>query len=315
MNKKLDKYEVPDWMGRFPFEPDKKKVCVIRKEMEASFIYGFEGTEIENYVYTSTDNLSVVEWGLASGLHIGPAAQHLHGDECYYLYEGELTVCNPESGESFVLNEGEAIYIPQETRHQGFNFGSKKVTVIACMAPVVWAEDTGSVIPQVKNPRFLKGPEEPKYGKTYPLYVLPQVKRTMDALGNWPAPSSALRKEKQMVALRSENRLNLISGKERHIFYSFMVSNDYMNVAIATIPIATTSEIEKHNGDEVINVLEGELCVRIVNPGDGMKGETAFPHMRVRNRESLLIPAGVSHQYINISNDVIKAYMAIAPRL
>lgn len=313
--KKIDKYEVPEWMGRFPFPPDKKKVCIITKEMQVPFIYGFETTEIENQVYTSTDNLSIVEWILAPGRHIGPAAQHLHGDECYYLLEGELTVCNPETGESFILKEGDAIYIPQETRHQGFNFTNNRVVVIACMAPVIWAEDTGSVIPKVESPRFLKGPEEPKYDKPQSLYSIPEVKRTIDALGNWPAPSSVLRKEKQLVILRPDNRLTLIHGRERHILFSFLVSNDYMNVAIVSIPVATTSEVEKHKGDEVINVLEGELCVRICNAGDGIKGETAFPHLRIRKRETMLIPEGVSHQYINFSNDVVKAYVAIAPRL
>ena len=42
--------------------------------------------------------------------------------------------------------------------------------------------------------------------------------------------------------------------------FSFVVSSDYMHLAVLTVPVAAVSEFETHDGDEIINVLEGELC-------------------------------------------------------
>ena len=314
MIEKKDKYEIPEWMGCFPFPPNEKKPFKVTKDMRVPFIYGFETTEIENNVHVSTDNLNIVEWILAPGSHIGPAARHLSGDECYYVLEGELTVCNPETGESFIIKTGEAILIPQETRHQGFNFTKERIVVLACMAPKIWTKETGSIIPDVESPRFLKGPEEPKYGKPSPIYSIPKVRRNIDALGSWPAPGPKMREEKLLIVVKPDDNLTLIHGKERHILFSFLVSSDYMHVAIVTVPVAATSEFEKHAGDEVVSVLEGELCIRIYNEGDGEQGETAFPHVKIEPGDSMLIPEGTSHQYINFTSDVVKAHVAIGPK-
>jgi mannose-6-phosphate isomerase-like protein (cupin superfamily) len=206
--------------------------------------------------------------------------------------------------------------IPQRTRHQIFNMYDRRILVIACVAPVIWADDgMGTIIPRVEKPRFLKGPEEPSYGKPGSPYTLPNLKRSIDSIGSWPAPGPDLRKSKQLVIIRPHDQLQLLHGRQRHVLLSFVVSNDYMHLAILTVPTAGVSEFETHEGDEVINVLEGELCVRISSSEKERTDDATYPHIKLGTSERMFIPAGVRHQYLNFTNVPVKAYLAIAPKL
>ncbi len=71
----------------------------------------------------------------------------------------------------------------------------------------------------------------------------------------------------------------------------------------------------KITSEEVINVLKGELCVRVSGGADERTDDSTYPHFRLNCREKMLIPAGVRHQYLNFTNDVVKAYVAIGQRL
>ena len=73
--------------------------------------------------------------------------------------------------------------------------------------------------------------------------------------------------------------------------------------------------METHVGDEVVNVLQGELCVRISAPAGDRTDDATYPHTRLNGREKMLIPAGVRNQFLNFTNDVVRAYVAIGPGL
>jgi mannose-6-phosphate isomerase-like protein (cupin superfamily) len=316
MKEKDNVTSIPDWIGNTPFPPDQKRPVKITQDMYVGFLYGFEGSQVENQVFASTDKVFMAEWTLPPGSHYEPAGLHLHGDECYHLIEGEATAFNAETGETFVFRAGDAMLIPQRTRHQIFNMTNRRVVAITCVAPRIWADDgMGTIIPQVEHPRFYKGPEEPGYGQSSSPYALPRLRRNLDALGSWPAPGPELRRAKQLTIIRPEDQLALLHGKQRHVLFSFVVSNDFMHLAVLTVPVAGVSEFETHAGDEVINVLEGELCVRISASADERSDDATYPHFRLNSREKMLIPAGVRHQYLNFTNEVVKAYVAIAPGL
>jgi mannose-6-phosphate isomerase-like protein (cupin superfamily) len=308
--------DIPQWIGNTPFPPDRKRPCRITEDMYAQFLYGFETTQVENQVFTSTDKVFMAEFTLPPGSHYEPAGYHLHGDECYYLLEGDAVAFNAETGETFAFGTGDAMLIPQRTRHQLFNMYERRIVVIACVAPAIWAADgMGTIIPQVEAPRFYKGPEQPAYGPPVSSFVIPSLKRSVDSLGNWPAPGPMLREAKQLVIIHPQEQLQLLHGRHRHVLFSFVVSNDYMHLALLTVPVAGVSEFEIHDGDEVINVLEGELCVRISSSEDERTDDATYPHVKLDTRERMFIPAGVRHQYLNFTNKPVKAYLAIAPRL
>ncbi len=317
MSNRKDESSVPDWVGTTPFPPNKKRPCKITEDMYVSILYGFETTQVENQLFVSTDKILMAEWVLPPGSHYEPAGLHPHGDECYYLIEGDATAFNGETGETFSFRAGDAMLIPQSTRHQIYNFTNRRIIAVGVVAPTIWADDgIGTIIPQVEHPRFLKGPEEPRYAEPSLLkHAPPHFKRNIDALGSWPLPGPKLREEKQLFIIKPEGQLALIHGEKRHVLFSFVVSNDYMHLAVLKVPVAGVSEFESHGGDEVIYVLEGELCVRIPTSEDERTDQATYPHFRLKSQEKMLIPEGTRHQYINFTNDVVTAYVAVAPRL
>jgi len=107
------KSKVPEWIGKTPFPPDKKRVTRIERDMIVTFLYGFEGNQLQNLAYACTDKIFMAEWILPPGAHYEPAGYHLHGDECYYILEGEPVAFNAETGETHQLHPGDALLIPQ----------------------------------------------------------------------------------------------------------------------------------------------------------------------------------------------------------
>jgi mannose-6-phosphate isomerase-like protein (cupin superfamily) len=285
--------------------------------MEVSFLYGFEGTQVENRVFASTDRVFLGEWTLPPGSHHEPAGYHLHGDECYFLLEGDALAFNAETGETFAFAAGDVMLVPRKTRHQIFNMSSERVVAVSAVAPTVRAVDgMGTVIPPVKSPRFYKSPgDQGNRPESRRAFVPRRLKRSVDSLGNWPAPGPELRELKQLLIVKPEDRLSLIHGESRHVLFSFMVSNDLMHLALLKVPVAGVSEFESHGGDEIIYPLEGELCVRTRTSAGDHADDATCPRFRLGARDKMLVPEGVEHQYMNFTGSAVTAVVAVAPRL
>ena len=89
-----------------------------------------------------------------------------------------------------------------------------------------------------------------------------------------------------------------------------------MHLGLITIPTGGYSEVEEHDGEEALSVLQGTLVIRIFEPGEEMDiNKTSQISYTVYCGEKLFIPKGVIHSYKNFGNDVVKAYFAIAPKL
>ncbi|NQS89452.1 cupin domain-containing protein [Patescibacteria group bacterium] len=308
---------VPEWIGNTPFPSDQKKTTIITENMVVPFLYGFEGNQVENQVFVSTDRILMAEWILSPGAHYEPPGLHLYGDECYYIVEGNAIAFNPETGETYKLFAGDALLIPQKTRHQIFNFDTKIVKAIACVAPRIWAEDKmGTFIPEVERPKFYTSDFFSQEKSEIPerTAILAKTCPSIDSLGKWPAPGPQLRHNKQLVQITPKEHLPLIHGKKQHVLMDFIVSNDYMHLALLTIPVGGYSELEAHKGDEAGAVLEGNLAVRIPSKKENRKNAT-YDHYHIEQGRKFFIPEGVRHQYINFTDNPIKTYIATAPEL
>ncbi|GAH71431.1 unnamed protein product, partial [marine sediment metagenome] len=85
----------------------------------------------------------------------------------------------------------------------------------------------------------------------------------LDLLGQWPFSREELEKMKEGVYIPREKILRFIHGKRNNTRIDFYVSNDLFHVGKMVIPAKGSSDIEVHNGDEVIYVLKGTLNTRI----------------------------------------------------
>lgn len=142
------------------------------------------------------------------------------------------------------------------------------------------------------------------------------MRANVDYLGKWPVDGAKVRKEKRLVVIRDDNHLHLIHGQEQHVLVSMIVSNDYLNVGLMTIPVGGYSEMECHAGDETLCALEGSLTVRTMGPNEKEDKKRAS-HMShpVEQGEKMLIPQGTQHQYINFTEEPLRVFFAVAPKL
>lgn len=131
--------KVPEWMGNFPFPPDKKRPVVMNRERAIKIAYGEGERPVSVIVYADTNRLYFSEYTVKPGGWFEPPDIHA-GDECYYCLEGTATLFDPVHGEVFELNPGDALLIPKGTWHQGYNFGDKNFRLITMIAPKAWAD-------------------------------------------------------------------------------------------------------------------------------------------------------------------------------
>ncbi len=129
----------PDWMGNLPFPSDKKRPTKITRETAVKIAYGKGDQPNSVIVYADTNRLYFSEYSVKPGGWFEPPDIHA-GDECYYCLEGTATMFDPVHGEVIVMEEGDALLIPKDTWHQGFNFGKKNFRLITVIAPKAWSD-------------------------------------------------------------------------------------------------------------------------------------------------------------------------------
>jgi quercetin dioxygenase-like cupin family protein len=138
----------------------------------------------------------------------------------------------------------------------------------------------------------------------------------VEYIGRWPVDPEQAREAKRLIHITPADHLHLIHGSGQHILVSLVVSNEYVTLGLITIPPGGYSEIEDHDGEEALEVLQGTLVVRTFKPGEELD-LTKASHMSltVRQGEKLYLPSGVKHCYKNFGEDAVKAFFAVAPRL
>ncbi len=80
---------------------------------------------------------------------------------------------------------------------------------------------------------------------------------------------------------------------------SFIVSNDYLHTSLVSILSGRISDYEKHKGDEVVNVIKGEMNVVISEEeNDSSVSAESF---NLKEEEKLVIPEGYKHRFLNLT--------------
>lgn len=306
----MSKSKVPRWQGRFPYPPEQKIPCKINYSNQISTIYGDPPQQNIVNKYASTDQITVGDFVVNTGSFFEPPGYHA-GDEIYYIKKGQATVTNPDTGETYLVRQGDGFIIPQNTWHQVFNFEEEDLIILTAHAPTLYSEDDlGAEIVYFKEYNYLdlRGLEEAgkgfssyhQYGYNYKLY-------------EFPAEGKSIRERKQILHIPKELFYHVICGKKNFIRRSFIVSNDYLHTSLVSILPGRISDHEKHRGDEVINVIKGEMNVVVSeHEKDSSVSAESF---NLKEDEKMLIPEGYNHQFLNLHGKPVMFYSCIAPRL
>jgi len=278
---KKTKFKVPEWHGRHPFPPDKKKPTLISRDKILHFLlYGKTAYTDMNWLLASTDNIHVGIYLIPPGGRFDPPDIHA-GEEVYFMLEGTLTIFNPQTGDVHEVLAGEGLWIPKDCWHQGHNFTDRVVKGIWGIAPLMWDLEKGPPTEYPGAPQLFRY-EEPK----------------MSLWKNTDLP--------RMKVLNGDNCCRVMFGKEHRIPVTFYVSTNMIHMGEFTIPHNGYSEPESHNGDEVVFALRESLTIFTPSTQETFE---------VKEGEAFFIPENVKHQYYNFTNGITRSVFVIAPKL
>lgn len=297
--------------GNHPFPPDSKRPIHIKGDLIRHFIYPAERPHFSdlNYLYVSTDKLTVGTWQLGPGGTYDPPDLHA-GDEVYYVLDGVLTEHNPVLGEFMQVRKGEALLLPMHGYHKGHNFEQDIMRILYVIAPKIWETQmppmdfSAGKMKQYKGKHNAKLSAHPQIGSWY-------AHGTTDDIGRWPIPGPQCRKEPVLFYhITEEKKLVNVHGTQYPMLIKFFVSNDLLHMGEFILPGGGTgsraSEPDSHRGDAVLFVEEGPVTFFLTAT------QEAF---NVQEEEAMFIPEGVSYQMINYTAHRNKVIFSIAPGL
>lgn len=246
--------------------------------------------QIIDWYYRNSDKLILSMWSIAPGGWWRHSEEHksfYDGDECYYILAGSLTFHNPETGEVYVVNQGETLHFRGQTWHYGYNLGMQQTLILTSLAPLpadlTAAEDLAKLARPLDSIR----------GGRYEL------------LGNWPWNKAQAREGQTIQVMRPTDWLHIIQGQKTAVRVSIFASTDKLTMGMFSLLPAVHSDPETHPGDEVAFVTEGRALVFLPETREVFD---------LHPRDAMYIPEGMPHQYFNESDQPATIVFATAPR-
>jgi quercetin dioxygenase-like cupin family protein len=248
--------------------------------------------EVSDWVYVSSDKIHQIVFGLPPRgwfKHSESSRTVFGADEIYYVIEGEMTLCNPETGEVHVVRQDEAAFFRKDTWHHAFNRGQKQLRVLEFMAPTPSAGASGA------------------YARTRP-YLSESRYAQDEVLGRWPMDAGAILAQDTIRVMRDDSLRWRLEGCEQPMLVGLLCATDQLTVGKAIAMPGERSDVHSHGGDESLYVLEGVLNVRVPN---NMVGPKWF---ELKPGDGFYLPEGTAHQYYNYTDKPVKFLFGVAPR-
>jgi mannose-6-phosphate isomerase-like protein (cupin superfamily) len=302
--------KVPSWQGRFPFPPESKVPCKINYSNQISTIYGNPPHQNIVNKYVSSDRLTVGDFIVFSGGYFEPPGYH-GGDEIYYIRSGQATVTNPETGETYLAREGDGFVVSQNTWHQVFNYEKEDLVIFTAHAPTLYSKDgMGAEISFLKKYAYLSLDASAPRSGDFRQSMTPEF---IYRLYEFPVNGKIAREQKQIIHVPREKFFHFVCGEHNFIRRSFIVSNDYVHTSLVKMFSGSISDQETHQGDEVVNVIQGEMNVEIAK--EEKDKSVSAESFNIREQEKMFIPEGYTHRFLNLHGRPVLFYSCIAPKL
>lgn len=249
-----------------------------------------ESGEVADWIYVSSDKVHQLVFGLLPGRMFRHSEAHrtvFGADEVYYVLSGAMALCNPETGEVHRVLAGEAAFFRRDTWHHAMNIGSEPLRVIEYFAPPPSKGTSGA------------------YARSRPYLDTPRY--TQDAwLGRWPGDAPQARETQTMHVVRDADMLWRLEGNEHLALVGILASTEHLTVGKLYLPAGQQTDVQAHAGDEALYLIAGTLNVRLPE-GSGQRWHELSPG------DGFYIPAGVPHQYYNVSGQEATAIFGVAP--
>lgn len=285
----------------------KDQPILITREKQGYFTYpDFDIAHSDlNTCLVSTPGLFAAFFELSPGTQYGPPDYHPN-DEIYVILEGELTQVSPYSGQAVTCHPGDVLIMPKGCVHCGFNFSSTKMKAFSCSPGIV----DDQLFPTDKEGKWnlYKKGDKDEFPEPQPMYRNTKLGTLYD-IGKWPMDFEKLREPTlHLYKVTEEEKLNVVRGLEHPILMKIAVSNDAIQVGEYFIPAGGVtvpmSEPDKHDGEQCIYLLEGELGIYMTETLETFK---LYPG------EAIYIPKGKEYSMLNYGTNPVHAVFVITP--
>ena len=195
---------------------------------------------VADWIYASTESLHMIIFGLAPGTaftHSPEFRTVFNSDEVFYVLQGAMMACNPETGEATKHKAGDFLFFRKDTWHHVFAEGDEPLRVVEFLSPPPASGSTGAYS---RTRPYL---DDSKYGRAEAIGQVP--------LGDRPAASLMPRPPETWVWHRDGD-----------VSLGIVASTEHLTVGVAHVPPAGRSRQVGYGGDALLLGLDGELHVR-----------------------------------------------------
>jgi mannose-6-phosphate isomerase-like protein (cupin superfamily) len=207
-------------------------------------------------------------------------------DEVFYVLEGTLVINNPETGETYRVNRGEAAFFRKDTYNYAFNHGLESLRGLEFFHPT---PDSGAGRDYVTSKAPL---EKVRYGRD-------------ELIGCWPMAREQARDEATIWVIGERDYLWRLEGEASPLLTGLLISTEHSTIGKHyVVPAQRTDELVC-GGDKVLFVEEGALHVEFPESRDWFE---------LGRYDGIVIPEGLAHRYYNESGSTeAKALFVVAP--
>lgn len=249
-----------------------------------------EAGEVEDWIYVSSGQIHQLMFGLAPGGVFTHSEAHrtiFAADEIYYVVEGTMVLCNPETGEVHRVMAGEAAFFRRDTWHHAFNYGTGHLRVLELFAPPPSQGTSGA------------------YSRTKP-YLTTSNYGQERWMGHWPMAQVEAAAAATIRVVRDADTLWRLEGRERQVLVGILAATEHLTAGVMHLLPGQRTDVEQHGGDESVYVLEGTINIRLPEH-DGQRWYELKPG------DGFYLPEGVPHQYYNMTGEPARLLFGVAP--
>lgn len=267
----------------------------IRQQDATLKLWGDEESGFVNdWIYVSNDKIQQLLFSLPPGARFGHSESYrttMGADEIYYVLSGVLVLANPETGEVYRLEAGEAAWFGPGTWHHGFSYGEETLHVLEFFAPPP-----------------AQGTSQP-YALEQPYLADPRYVRD-DLIGHWPDAADEVRATATQHVLAIPDALWRLEGEQHRTLVGIHLSTDRLTAGCLELRPGEHSDPREHGGDLAGYVSEGRLNLCLIADPENPRSKKWF---QIDSGDGFFVPEGTRYQFFNMTHLPVRALFGVAP--
>ena len=245
--------------------------------------------EVPDWIYVSSDRIHHLVFGLAPGARFQHSEDYrtvFAADELLYVLEGSVAFANPETGEVYPTEAGDAVFFRRDTWHHAFNVGRGAARVLEFFAP---PPATGA---------------SSQYARTKD-YLVDSRYADVRWVGRLPVPDDERRRVATIRVLRDDD---VVWSLDDRALIGTYVSTEHLVAGRVVLPVGAATAARRHDGDATVHVIEGTVNVLLERPT--ASGQRWF---EVAQDDGFYLPAGTPYELRNVTGVPAAAMIGVAP--